>query len=83
MSNPATPLDGMQQAEARVDRSASRIAGGSLAAANAVSGDNTGDSVDLSTEMVNLMDAGNQFAANVKVEQTIDQMTRATIDLMA
>jgi flagellar basal body rod protein FlgG len=55
-----------------VDKTASRIAQPATAA----------DTVDLSTEMVSLMQARADFEANTKGLKTEDQMTRAALDLI-
>ena len=69
----ATPLQGMSQASASVDRAASRIA--SL-------GTPAGDSVDLSAEMVALIQGKNDFGANVKSAQTMDEMTQTLLNMV-
>jgi flagellar hook protein FlgE len=66
-------LQGMQAAESRVNRAASRLA--------AVSSPE-GDQVDLSAEMVALMAAKQSFQASAKVVATADDLSRATIDLL-
>ncbi len=68
-----TPLQGMSEASASVDRAASRIAS---------IGTPAGDSVDLSAEMVALIEAKNNFGANVKSAQTMDEMTQTLIDMV-
>ncbi|HEY4361657.1 MAG TPA: flagellar basal body rod C-terminal domain-containing protein [Bryobacteraceae bacterium] len=68
-----TPLAGMNRASASVDRAASRIAAAPFASS---------DSVDLSTEMVTLMEGRTSFEANVKVAQKEDQMSKSVIDLL-
>ncbi len=68
-----TPLAGMNRGSASVDRAASRIAAAPFS---------QGDSVDLSTEMVALMAGQNSFEANVKVAQTMDQMSRSLISIL-
>jgi flagellar basal body rod protein FlgC len=69
----SSPMRGMQDAEARVERTASRIARGPFQAP---------DSMDLSTEMVNLIQARNDFKANIKVAETMDEMSRTTLHLI-
>jgi len=68
-----TPLQGMSQASASVDRAAARIA--SL-------GTPAGDSVDLSAEMVALIEGKNNFSANVKSAQTMDEMTQTLLNMV-
>jgi flagellar hook protein FlgE len=66
----STPLSGMAQAETSVNQIAMRLA-------NPAS-----DTVDLSAEMVGLMQGRNDFATNVKVAQTMDEMTKSTLSLL-
>jgi flagellar basal body rod protein FlgG len=67
------PLQGMSLASASLDRAATRIA--SL-------GTPAGDSVDLSAEMVALIQAKNNFGANVRVAQTMDEVTQSLLNLI-
>jgi flagellar basal body rod protein FlgG len=67
----STPLAGMMRAETTVNQIATRLA------------QPAGDSVDLSTEMVSLMQAQNSYATNVKIAQTEDQMTQSALSLLA
>jgi flagellar basal body rod protein FlgG len=67
-----TALGGLERAAGQVDKTASRIAQPATAA----------DTVDLSTEMVSLMQARADFEANTKSLKTEDQMTRAALDLI-
>ena len=66
----SAPLSGMMQAETSVNQIATRLA------------QPAGDSVDLSTEMVSLMQAENSFAGNVKVAQSEDQMTQGALSIV-
>jgi flagellar hook protein FlgE len=68
------PLSGMNQAEAKLNQTASRIA--------SIGGTPGGDSVDLSAEMIAMMQAKNSFAVNTKVAQTEDQVTRSLLNLL-
>lgn len=72
----SAPLSGIQKAEDRVDLAARRIA--SLP----VQGQNPeqGDRVDLSTEMVALLESRQAVQANVKVLQTADEMSQTLIN---
>ena len=80
----SVPLQGMQQASDRVDVAAQRIASMSPAVSpQQNSTQPAADNVDLSAEMVALMDGRNHFAANVKVVHAVDEMTKATLDLLA
>jgi flagellar basal body rod protein FlgC len=67
---------GMAQAQTQVEKTANRIAG-----INAPS--SSTDSVSLSDDMVALLSAKNQFAANVAVAHTADEMQKKTLDLLA
>jgi flagellar hook-associated protein FlgK len=69
-------LSGMQQAQGTLEKTAQRIAS---ADANPASG----DKVDLSAEMVNLIGARQQFSANAKVAHVADEMQKSLLDLMA
>jgi flagellar hook-associated protein FlgK len=68
-----TPLQGMDSASASVDRAASRIA---------AIGQPSGDTVDLSTEMVALIQARNDFGANVKAAQTVDEISQSLLNIV-
>ena len=71
------PLAGMNAAEASLNRTAANIAnfGGSA------QGRSGGDTVDLSADMIALIEARNNFGANVKVAQTEDQMTQSFLKI--
>ena len=69
----AIALQGMQQAEARVEVSAQRLAGTA----------DPGDTTDLSQEAVALLQARNSFAANVQVAKIANEMEKRTVDLLA
>jgi flagellar hook-associated protein FlgK len=73
-----TPLQGMRNAEARLDVTASRLARQPFHATQQGS-----DTVDLSSEMVDLMRERNDFSTNVKVVRTEDQLLRTTLSLIA
>ena len=68
-----TPLQGMDSASASLDRAASRIA---------AIGHPSGDSVDLSTETVALIQARNNFGANVKAAQTMDEVSQSLLNIV-
>jgi hypothetical protein len=68
------PLQGMESASASLDRTASRIAS---------IGRPAGDSVDLSTEMVALIQARDTFGANVKVAQTMDELSQSLFNIIS
>jgi flagellar hook-associated protein FlgK len=68
-----TSLQGMDRASASLDRTASRIA---------AIGQPSGDTVDISTEMVALIQARNNFGANVTAAQTMDEVTQSLLNIV-
>jgi len=70
----SVPLAGMHQAEAQLNQTGSRVAGIGVTPA--------GDNVDLSAEMIAMMQARNNFAANTKVAQAEDQVTQSLLHLL-
>jgi len=72
-------LDGMQAAESQLDTTANRIAHYPFALPPA----NTGDTVDLSTDMVNLIQARDNFAADASVAKVADEIQQSTISMLA
>ncbi|HET6179203.1 MAG TPA: flagellar basal body rod C-terminal domain-containing protein [Candidatus Sulfotelmatobacter sp.] len=77
--DPAIALQGLQQAEVQLETAACRMASAGAASAD---GANL-DVVDLRSEMVALMSAQNQFAANLATLKTADQMQKALVDIKA
>lgn len=71
-----TPIQGMQAAQLQVEQAASRIAS---FPASATAGS---DSVDLSAEMIALLEGSNNFAANVKAQEVMDQTTQGAFNLV-
>jgi len=67
-----TPLAGLDTAASQVHRVASRIAQSS----------NPEDRVDLSQEMVSLIQAQNDFKADTKAIQTEDQMNKNLFNIV-
>ncbi|MFN0166746.1 MAG: flagellar basal body rod C-terminal domain-containing protein [Bryobacteraceae bacterium] len=65
-------LDGLERAEALLDRSAERIARSAVATSDE-------DTVSLSDEMVALMQARTSFQANVKTVQAADEMNKSLL----
>ncbi len=63
----------MDHALGRLDRAASRIA---------TIGQPSGDTVDLSTKMVALIQARNDFGANVKAAKTADELTQSLLNIV-
>ena len=66
-------LGGMQNAQVKLEKAAERIAGVSATSS---------DSVDLSTEMVGLLAARDQFQVNVRVFQTAEDMQKKLLDVL-
>ena len=66
-------LEGMHQAQSRVENTAQWLARAADPA----------DRTDLSAEMVALIEARNAFGANANVAKTADRMERRAIDLLA
>jgi flagellar hook protein FlgE len=74
----ASALQGLNAAETKLDQTASRISRATVAGTGAAS-----DSVDLSTEMVNLLTAKELYAANIKSLQTGNEIAKHTLDILA
>jgi flagellar hook protein FlgE len=74
MSAISAALGGMQSAQSTFDKTAARIA--------AVSPESS-DSVDLSSDMVAMLAARNQFQTNARVIQSADDMQKKLLDLLA
>lgn len=72
-----TPLQGMQAAQLQVEQAASRIASFPASAAAG------SDSVDISAEMIALLEGSDNFAANVKAQEVMDQITQSALNLVA
>jgi flagellar hook protein FlgE len=68
------PLAGMNRAESQLNQTAARLAG--------ISGSPAGDTVDLSAEMISLIEARNNFAANTKTVQPEDEVTRSLLNVL-
>ncbi len=64
-------LAGLQTAQTLLERTANRIAAP------------PSDTLDLSAEMVSLLESRNLFETNIRVLQTADDMTKSTIDILA
>ncbi len=69
----AIALSGMHAAETRLEHAANRIARVSQPE----------DQVDLSAEMVALIEARNNFAANANVMKTADEVERSLLELVS
>lgn len=74
-------LAGMREAQASVEASAGRLAKAGLQQVQAAASGG-GDVVDLSAEMVALMQAKNFHAAMVTVAQTADEMDSHLVNLL-
>jgi flagellar hook protein FlgE len=72
-------LQGLNQADAQLNQAAAGIA----ALASSSSDGGNLDTVTLSVDMVALMSAKSDFAANVKVTQTADHIQQNSISLQA
>ncbi len=70
----STPLAGLNAATTSLNKVAQNMAnyGGSAA----------GDSVNLSSDAVTLLQAKNDFVANLKVAQTEDQLTKSALSIL-
>jgi flagellar basal body rod protein FlgC len=74
-----SPVQGLQQADARLTDAALQIAG---YGADSPQGANL-DTVDLSSAMVELRSAKLEFAANLKVMKTAEQVQQHLLDVTA
>ncbi len=66
-------LSGMDRAETKLESAAARIAKAA----------DPQDSVDLSAEMIALMEAKDAFAVNARVFRTADEMQAHVLDILA
>ena len=72
-------LQGINQAETRLNAAAAQLSAGSVGTA-----DSAGiDTVDLSSAMVSLMEARNGLNASVSVAHTAEQMQGSLLSLLA
>ncbi len=71
-------LQGLEQAQARVEKAAGRLASVGADSSNGV----PVDSVDLSREMVALLLAKNAFAANIGMLKIANEMQGRVLDLL-
>ena len=79
MNIAAIALDGLNQAQTRFDQTARRLASIGAAPPAGV----PADPADLSTDMVSLISARNQFATNLQVARTAGEIDRQALDLLA
>lgn len=74
-------LDGMHRAQTQITRTSHRLAQWSIGELNKTDGSPEADRVDLSDEMVSLINNRNTFEANVKSARTADEMARAALSM--
>ncbi|MGB8260326.1 MAG: hypothetical protein WCE75_08240 [Terracidiphilus sp.] len=79
MADFSIPIQGMAQASADLNQAAYNIARSSAPARET---DLPQDTVELSTSVVNLLQAKNDFAANSKTVHVMDQMNKALLDMI-
>ena len=70
-------LGGMQTAQGMLEKTADRLAN-----VGAITAEGTGDTVDLSAEMVSLMTARQQFEANAAAFRTADEMQKNLVNML-
>ena len=75
----AIALGGLDDAQTKLEQAAVRL---SSIGQNSPDG-TLADTVDLSTEMVNLLSARNQFSVNINVLKTADEIDRETLNILA
>ena len=80
----ASALQGMQKAEAQLGKAADKIAQLPNAVDSGTAGatGSPGDTVDLSTQMVALLGARDNFMANVEAFKTGDSMQRTLLNMV-
>ena len=85
MSDLAIPLEGIRRAESQIDISAKRLSRlpADQTKVTAGSGESGGDVVDLSTETVALMQSKRVAEANMKALQSMDEVQKRLIDILA
>ncbi|MGA3028065.1 MAG: flagellar basal body rod C-terminal domain-containing protein [Bryobacteraceae bacterium] len=74
-------LEGMNNAATQLDATASRIAN-LPSATSPASGNPPQDTVNLSTNMVSLLESSINFAASAKVVHVADQMQQSTLSML-
>ena len=75
----AIALGGLNQAQTNFDTAVRRIASGGSGAPGSGAGE---DTVDLSSNIVSLLQAKNDFEANLKAVKIGDEMQRTALDLL-
>jgi len=73
----STPLQGLSRAEASFDRAAQNVSKSFTAAPQ-----NPQDQVSLSDSMVSLLNAKNDYEANLKSLKVSDEMTTKLLDIL-
>ncbi len=79
MAGFSIPIQGMSRASVDFDRAASNIARSSVPTQTESI---PRDTVELSTGMVDLLQAKNDYAANIKTFHVMDQMTRSVLNMV-
>lgn len=74
----STPLAGLDRAESKINQVASELAH----AGTATTGAPGGDTVDLSAEMVSLLQARNDYSGNLKIIQSEDDMNKSLLNVL-
>ena len=74
----ASALQGLNAAETKLDQTANRLSHVGVAENGAAP-----DAVDLSAEMVNLMTAQQEYAANLKSLEAGNEIVKHTLDILA
>ena len=78
MNISAIARQGLEQAQVQLESAAIRLAGAGASLDSSKPG-----SVDLSAKIVDLISAKNNFAVNISVMKTADEMQKYAIDLTA
>lgn len=76
------PLTGMQNAETAFETAASGITQAFSGYSQPPSGTTPADSVDLSTQVVNLLNSKNEFSANVHVAALENDLNQSTFSIL-
>lgn len=74
-------LDGMHRAQTQITRTTNRLAQWSIGDLNKTDGNPEEDRVELSDEMVSLINNRNTFEENVKSARTADEMARTALSM--
>lgn len=82
MAGFSIPIQGMSRASADFDRAASSVARASLPAQSTQKETLPQDTIELSTSMVDLLQAKNNYSANTKTVHVMDEMNRTLLDMV-